>query len=147
MILIIPCYNYLTLIHNWHGMFCAITIVTQQCKTVGVMDMFQTVKAWSSAHCGKLPAMPILSNMAIIISPWIQGAIFFPLNFCTSIKSNCKNIHTNIQRNGYRNIFKTIVLFLIYHFNLYSMSMKTLKKKFYHQIKYLGIFSSMICQM
>ena len=47
------------------GMFCAITMVTQQCKTEGVVDVFQTVKSIRTQKPGAV--LTVVSHTSCVI--------------------------------------------------------------------------------
>lgn len=58
-------------------MFCAITIVTQQCKTEGVVDVFQAVKSIRSQKPGAVlteVSHTLLHPIRLLhYVPWIQN--------------------------------------------------------------------------
>ena len=47
------------------GMFCAITMVTQQCKTEGVVDVFQTVKSIRTQKPGAV--LTVVSHTSCVV--------------------------------------------------------------------------------
>ena len=44
------------------GMFCAIATIIERCKTEGVVDVFQVVKALRVQKPGVVPSMVIITN-------------------------------------------------------------------------------------
>eukprot|EP00731_Ephydatia_muelleri_P019051 Em0011g1091a len=62
------------------GMFCAITMVTQQCKTEGVVDVFQTVKSIRSQKPGAVLTVDqyqlIFKTMVVLLDQFDQYSNF-----------------------------------------------------------------------
>ncbi|KAL5486516.1 hypothetical protein EMCRGX_G019004 [Ephydatia muelleri] len=62
------------------GMFCAITMVTQQCKTEGVMDVFQTVKSIRTQKPGAVLTVDqyqsIFKTMVVLLDQFDQYSNF-----------------------------------------------------------------------
>ena len=54
------------------GMFCAITMVTQQCKTEGVVDVFQSVKSIRTQKPGAV--LTVVSHTSCVMHPtWLPA--------------------------------------------------------------------------
>eukprot|EP00731_Ephydatia_muelleri_P019048 Em0011g1088a len=62
------------------GMFCAITMVTQQCKTEGIVDVFQTVKSIRSQKPGAVLTVDqyqsIFKTMVVLLDQFDQYSNF-----------------------------------------------------------------------
>eukprot|EP00731_Ephydatia_muelleri_P019065 Em0011g1105a len=61
---------------QWEGLvcFCAITMVTQQCKTEGVVDLFQTIKSIRSQKPG---AVLTVARTSPGMDKWLETTVWF----------------------------------------------------------------------
>ena len=81
------------------GMFCALATVIDRCKTEGIVDVFQVVKALRTSKPGAVPTMVCCFNLTfvigIIINPEavfiLQGRITKQRIYIADLSSNVKS--------------------------------------------------------
>ena len=61
------------------GMFCALTTVIDRCKTEGIVDVFQVVKALRTSKPGAVPTMVCCFHMIFVIGIIIKPESVFIL--------------------------------------------------------------------
>ena len=98
-------------------MFCAIATTIDRCKTEGVVDVFQVVKASGFTNqelcpCGKIELIII----CIVYTAYPHSLLFDgPVYMCEQPYQKTHthtHTHTHTQQENYRSVFEAILVFL-----------------------------------
>ena len=80
------------------GMFCALATVIDRCKTEGIVDVFQVVKALRTSKPGAVPTMVCCFHMTFVME-----VIMIKLEAMSSLQgftSKSHYLHNNVFAHG-----------------------------------------------